>query len=184
MKRFFASSVSILSVLLAAAPSSAQRAPASPNQPWTSTVSVPDPARSVPLVSPDPSKTYALAELVNLAEQNNPETRVAWESAKAKAADLGVSKSTLYPTLAAAVVAQSVRTKLLFAPAYIRQTLESYAPALEVDYTVFDFGRRLDEIAISRNDLLAANFLFNDTHRKVIYHVMAAYYQVLYTKSM
>ena len=51
-----------------------------------------------------------------------------------------------------------------------------------MDYTVFDFGRRLDEIAISRNDLLAANFLFNDTHRKVIYQVMAAYYRVLNTK--
>ncbi len=134
------------------------------------------------MVVPDAAKTYALAELVNLAEQNNPETRVAWENAKARAADLGVSKSTLYPTLAAAVVAQSVRTKILFAPAYIRQTLQSFAPALELDYTVFDFGRRLDEIAISSNDLLAANFLFNDTHRKVIYQVMAAYYRVLNTK--
>jgi outer membrane protein TolC len=182
MKRSFTNSVTMLSVLLAAESACAQRAPASPNQPWQSTLSVPAPTRSAPAVAPDPAKTYALAELVNLAEQNNPETRVAWENAKAKAADLGVSKSTLYPTLAAAVVAQSVRTYILFAPAYIRQTLESYAPALEVDYTVFDFGRRLDEIAISRNDLLAANFLFNDTHRKVIYQVMAAYYRVLNTR--
>ena len=73
---------------------------------------------------------------------------MAWENAKARAADLGVSKSTLYPTVAAAVVAQSVRTKILFAPVYVRQTLESYAPSLELDYTIFDFGRRLDEIAI------------------------------------
>jgi outer membrane protein TolC len=53
---------------------------------------------------------------------------------------------------------------------------------LELDYTIFDFGRRLDEIAVSKNNLLAANFLFNDTHRKVIYQVMAAYYRVLNTK--
>src|SRR5882762_7629575 len=118
MKRFFVSSVTILSVLLAAASSSAQRAPASPNQPWQSTLSVPVPARSAPLVAPDPAKTYALAELVNLAEQNNPETRVAWENAKAKAADLGISKSTLYPTVAAVVIAQSSRYYLLFAPSY------------------------------------------------------------------
>ena len=51
-----------------------------------------------------------------------------------------------------------------------------------MDYTIFDFGRRLDEIAISRNNLLAANFLFNDTHRKVIFQVMAAYYRVLNAK--
>ena len=50
-----------------------------------------------------------LPELINLAEQNNPDTRVAWENAKARAADLGISKATLYPTLAAVAVAESVR---------------------------------------------------------------------------
>ena len=111
MKRSFTSSVTMLSVLLAAGSAGAQRAPASPNQPWQSTLSVPAPARSVPVIVPDPGKTYTLAELVNFAEQNNPETRVAWENAKAKAADLGVSKSTLYPTVAAAVVAAAAAGK-------------------------------------------------------------------------
>ena len=104
MKRSFTSAVTMLGVLLAAGSASAQRAPASPNQPWQSTLSVPAPARPAPVVVPDAAKTYALAELVNLAEQNNPETRVAWENAKAKAADLGVSKSTLYPTLALSLI--------------------------------------------------------------------------------
>jgi outer membrane protein TolC len=35
---------------------------------------------------------------------------------------------------------------------------------------------------VSKNNLLAANLLFNDTHRKVIYQVMAAYYRVLNAK--
>src|SRR5271168_1451527 len=122
MKRSLANSVTMLSILLAAGSAGAQRAPASSSQPWQSTLSVPAPARSAPLVVPDPGKTYALAELVNLAEQNNPETRVAWENAKARAADLGISKATLYPTVAAAVIAQSVRAYLLFATSYIRQT--------------------------------------------------------------
>jgi outer membrane protein TolC len=107
---------------------------------------------------------------------------VAWENAKARAADLGISKASLYPTMAALVVAQSVRDNLFFAPNYYRQTVETFSPALEVDYTIFDFGKRTQEIAISRNNLLAANFLFNDTHRKVIFQVMAAYYHVLDTK--
>jgi len=161
----------------------AQRAPLSPQQPWqgVTTLKTP-PGRSAPAFVPDPSHTYNLSELVNLAEQNNPETRVAWENAKARAAELGISKATLYPTMAAVVIAQTVRTNLLFAPDYFRQTLFSFSPALEVDYTIFDFGRRLEEIAVSRNNLLAANFLFNDTHRKVIFQVMAAYYHVLDTK--
>ena len=182
MKLSHTNSVTLLGVLFVAGIASAQRAPVSPSQPWQGTIQGMPPARSAPEVTPDPAKTYTLPELVNLAEQNNPETRVAWQNAKARAADLGISKATLYPTVAAAALAQTVRTNLLFWPNYIRQTLDSYSPALEVDYTIFDFGRRLDEIAVSRDNLLAANLLFNDTHRKVIYQVMAAYYRVLNAK--
>ncbi len=161
----------------------AQHAPISPQQPWQGTTSLQSPPpRSAPAFVPDPAKIYTLPELVNLAEQNNPETRVAWENAKARAADLGISKSTLYPTMAAMVLAQTDRYNLLFAPNYIRQTLFTFSPTLEVDYTIFDFGRRLDEIAIRRNNLLAANLLFNDTHRKIIFQVMSAYYRVLNAK--
>jgi outer membrane protein len=182
MKRIFTNSVTVLGVLLAGGLACAQRAPASPSQPWQGTIQGTLPARSTPALAADPTKTYTLAELVNFAEQNNPETRVAWENAKARAADLGISKASLYPVVAAAVVAQSARDNLFFAPDYYRQTVDSFSPALELDYTIFDFGRRVDEIAISRNNLLAANFLFNDTHRKVIYQVMAAYYRVLNAK--
>ncbi len=182
MKRSLRKSAIMLMALLSGI-ACAQRAPVSPQQPWQGTTTLQGPPpRSAPAFVPDPAKIYTLPELVNLAEQNNPDTRVAWENAKARAADLGISKSTLYPTMAAVVLAQTDRYNLLFAPNYIRQTLFTFSPTLELDYTVFDFGRRLDEIAISRNNLLAANFLFNDTHRKVIFQVMAAYYHVLDTK--
>src|ERR1700722_17826590 len=166
--------------LAAVAIAGAQKAPFSPDQPWQGSLQTPP--RSIPGITPDPAKIYTLPELIDLAEHSNPETRVAWENAKVRAAELGISKATLYPTVAAAAVAQSVRTNLLFGTDYYRQTLFSFAPALELDYTIFDFGRRLDEIAISKNNLLAANFLFNDTHRKVIFDVMAAYYRVLNAK--
>ena len=182
MNRSLRKSATMLMALLGGI-ACAQRAPISPQQPWQGTTTLQGPPpRSGPAFVPDPTKIYTLAELVNLAEQNNPDTHVAWENAKARAADLGISKSTLYPTMAAVVLAQTDRYNLLFAPNYIRQTLFTFSPTLEVDYTVFDFGRRLDEIAISRNNLLAANFLFNDTHRKVIFQVMSAYYHVLDTK--
>ena len=104
-----------------------------------------------------------------MPSENNPDTRVAWENAKARAADLGVSKATLYPTLAAMAIADSNRVDIFFSPNWIRQTTGTFSPTLSLDYTIFDFGRRFDEIAISRSNLLAANFLFNDTHRKVIF---------------
>src|SRR3984957_10441558 len=168
MKRSLRKSATMLMALLSGI-ACAQRAPVSSQQPWQGTTTLQGPPpRSGPAFAPDPGKTYTLAELINIAEQNNPDTRVAWENAKARAADLGISKATLYPTMAALVVAQSARDNLFFAPNYYRQTIETFSPALEVDYTIFDFGRRTQEIAVSRNNLLAANFLFNDTHRKII----------------
>jgi outer membrane protein len=138
--------------------------------------------RSVPAFQPDSATVYTLAELVDIAEKNNPETRIAWENAKARAADLGVSKATLYPTLAALAIADSARVDILFNTDWIRQTTGTFSPTLSLDYTIFDFGRRFQEIALSRSNLLAANFLFNDTHRKVIFQVMEAYYRVLNSK--
>jgi outer membrane protein len=183
MKRSLRKLATMLMALVGGAIACAQTAPVSPQQPWQGTTNLPSPPpRSAPALVPDPSKVYTLPELINLAEQNNPDTRVAWENAKARAADLGISRSTLYPTMAAVVIAQSTRDNLFFAPQYYRQTIETFSPALEVDYIVFDFGRRLQEIAVSRANLLGANLLFNDTHRKIIFQVMAAYYHVLDTK--
>lgn len=131
-------------------------------------------------VAIDPNTVYPLAELINIAEQNNPDTRVTWENARARAADLGITQSTLYPTLAAAALAQTTRADIFFGTTYLRQTVDTFSPLLILNYTIFDL-QRSQQIAISRNDLLVANFQFNDTHRKVIFQVMDAYYQLLNT---
>src|SRR5579862_386707 len=39
----------------------------------------------------DAKHSYTLAELIDLAEHNNPRTRVAWERAKQRAAQLGLA---------------------------------------------------------------------------------------------
>jgi outer membrane protein TolC len=124
-------------------------------------------------------KTYTLAELVNLAEEHNPETRVAWESARARMAALGVARSELYPTVTALVFSQTNRSEVLFASQFDRQTVQSFAGALDLNYTIFDFGGRAGRIDAARANLLAADFAFNDTHRKIIYEVTGAYDRLL-----
>jgi outer membrane protein len=183
MARFRAQFFIMLSMGLAGI-ACAQKAPPVANHPWDvpSGQQVKMPPRPAGNFTPDPSKRYTLAELVNIAEQNNPDTRVAWENAKARAADLGVSKATLYPTIAALALADTNRVDIFFSPDWFRQTSGTFSPVLSLDYVIFDFGRRLDQIAISRSNLLSANFLFNDTHRKVIFQVMDAYYRVLNSK--
>jgi outer membrane protein len=129
---------------------------------------------------PDNSvKTYSLAELIDLAESHNPETRVAWERARAKAASLGVARSELYPTLAAAALSHTGRAEVDFGSRFDGQAIQEFQVALDLNYTVFDFGARRGRINAARAQLLAANFAFNDTHRNVIYQVEQSYYRVL-----
>ena len=135
----------------------------------------------MPAPTLDPNKIYTLPELIDIAEQNNPDTRVSWENAKARAAEVGISQSTLYPTMAAAVLADTARVGIFFGPYFVRQTVESYSPVFAVDYAIFDL-QRSQSISISKSYLLAANFQFNDTHRRVIFAVMDAYYRLLDSK--
>jgi outer membrane protein len=172
----------LVGVLLAPAFACAQSAPPAADHPWElpsgSQQPLKLPAHHAEFV-PDPAQTYALPDLINIAEQNNPETRVSWENAKARAADLGISRSTLYPTLAAVAVGATARTNILFNTEFVRQTTYTFAPALTLDYIIFDFGRRSDEITISKYNLIAANLQFNNAHRTVIFGVMQAYYRLL-----
>jgi outer membrane protein len=123
--------------------------------------------------------TYSLADLIDLAEQHNPDTRVAWEEAKSKADELGIAKSSLYPTLTAVALAISLRTATLIGEYYHRQTEGIFEPVLHVEYLVFDVGGRSGEIDVAKANLLASDLAFNDTHRRIIYQVAEAYYRLL-----
>jgi outer membrane protein TolC len=129
--------------------------------------------------NPDPDKTYTLAELIDLAEQHNPATRVAWEQAKSRAAALGIARSALYPTLSAVALAASIRQAALIGEYFHRQTLGIFQPVLHVEYLVFDLGGRSGEIDAAKAELLASDFAFNDTHRRIIDQVASAYYRLL-----
>jgi len=127
----------------------------------------------------DHQRKYTLAELTDLAEQHNPDTRVAWQQAKARAAALGIARSALYPTLAAAVLGATSRTGPLIGPDFHLQTLGYYEPFLHVEYLIFDFGGRSGGIDIAKANLLVSDLAFNDTHRKLIFQVASAYYRLL-----
>jgi outer membrane protein len=127
----------------------------------------------------DPVKTYTLAELVDLAEQHNPQTRLAWEQAKARGAELGIARSALYPTIAALAVADTARLRILFNSTFVRDTAGSFSAGIQLDYLIFDVGGRSGAIDEAKANLLASDLAFNDTHLKIIFAVSSAYYQLL-----
>lgn len=127
------------------------------------------------------NKKYTLAELIDLAEQHNPETRVAWQEAKAKAAALGIARSAWYPTIAAVALGATERIAALI-EGWHRQTIGLFEPTLHVEYLVFDFGGRSGAVDVAKANLLASDLAFNDTHRKLIFEVSSAYYKLLNAK--
>jgi outer membrane protein len=170
-------------MLIAAIPMFAQRPPASPDRPWHS----PDEQQIVnegrrfrqSAFWIESDKTYSLAELIDLAEAHNPETRVAWENARAQAAALGIARSELYPALSAVALSSVNRAEVPLGSQFYRQTVPLSEASLELNYTIFDFGARRGRIDAETAHALEANFAFNDVHRKLIYEVQQAYYRLL-----
>jgi hypothetical protein len=79
-----------LVILMVTIPVFAQNPPPSPDRPWhtySERQITNDGKHLRQLVVPiEPDRAYSLAELIDLAEAHNPETRVAWENARAQAA--------------------------------------------------------------------------------------------------
>jgi outer membrane protein len=172
-----------LLILIVLLPVFAQNPPASSDRPWHS----PEEGRIAnegkrfhqPAFRIEPEKIYSLVELIDLAEAHNPETRVAWETARAQAAALGVARSELYPALSAVALAGVDREEVPLGTQFYRQTTPTFQASLELNYTIFDFGARRGRIAAESARVLAANFAFNDVHRKLIFQVQQVYYRLL-----
>jgi outer membrane protein len=175
--------LAVMALLLCAALGMGQTAPPAPDRPWHAPAEqrIERDAAAKPQTEfkVDSSATYTLPELIDLAEAHNPQTRLAWEQARARADALGIARSQLYPLLAVQAVTGTTRVELLLNARYYRQTLAEFDLPLELNYTIFDFGARSGRIDDAKANLLAANFAFNDVHRRLIFQVAAAYYQVL-----
>jgi outer membrane protein len=173
----------LFALLLWASIGQAQRVPVSPERPWRGQHieefqqrlrNYPEPHYDM-----DDEHIYSLADLVDLAESHNPETRAAWQNAKMRGADLGIARSALYPTITAVALASTTRTGVLLGDDFHRQTVGLFQPTLNLNYLVFDFGGRSGDIAEAHAELFAADFSFNDVHRRIIYQITATYYRLL-----
>jgi outer membrane protein len=184
-------------------------APPSPDRPWSPPAL---PAHQAELQSRrvdslgsalvDPRKLYHLPELIDLAQQLNPDTKVAWQRAKQALAAVGLKEVTYYPILSAAAASGYTR---LFAPlptlninraALVRAietggsassaiSLQSNTVAhldilgqttLSVKWLLFDFGERAASVRVAREELLVANLGFNASHQKLVFDVSRYYY--------
>ena len=132
----------------------------------------------------DTAHTYSLAELIDLAERNNPLTRIAWERARQRADELGVAKSAYYPVLAGQAAFSDQRIidpfpKPLAPRGYVVVEIPAVVPQLTLDYLLFDFGRRGAKLDAATAEKLAAGANFIQANQDVAFHVASDYYRLL-----
>jgi TolC family type I secretion outer membrane protein len=123
----------------------------------------------------EPEKTYDLPELIDIAESSHPETRAAWEQARAAAGAVGLSKSTYYPYLAALASEDFEHSLFALASVFPGNAVEENA-GFDLNWLLFDFGGRKAAVAEARDQLMLANVNFNATHQKVVFSVIEGFY--------
>jgi TolC family type I secretion outer membrane protein len=125
-----------------------------------------------------------LADLIDLALRENPETRAAWAQAKARAAELGRAQSSYYPAISAADEAGYGRFLFQARPGPITIEQWSAEPQLELTWLLLDFGRRSSASDVARERLVAANYSFNRKMQDVVFAVQSAYYALDAARSL
>src|SRR6201982_3940604 len=147
----------------------------------------------------DPRKTYNLAELIDIAQRSNSETRVAWERARMAAAAVGLTESAYYPYIVGAAAGGYDRAFIPF-PTLLttqRPPANGNLPNVEIvgggtlitesqlargeltaKWLLIDFGERSAIRAAAREKLMMANVGFNGTHQKIVFDVTDRFYQL------
>ena len=127
-----------------------------------------------------PGATLALADIVNIALENSPQTRATWLQAKAAAALLGVRRAPYYPTvdLTAPVTASQVASS----DGRQGDPTTVAGPALTLNYLLLDFGGRRATAEQAQWNLIAVDWLHNAAIQNTVFSVVQAYYQYLNAK--
>jgi outer membrane protein len=136
------------------------------------------------IASLDPAHSYTLAELIDIAEHNNPRTRIVWERAKQRAGQLGIEKSAYYPVLAGIAIFADQRAinpfpKPLAPRGYTMVEIPVVEPEVTLQYLLFDFGKREATVDEATAEKLAAGANFIQANQQVAFQVASGYYKLI-----
>lgn len=160
-------------------------APPAPDKPWAPpqlSAYEQELARETPAyltnaapVAIEPEKAYDLPALIDIAERSHPETRVAWEQARAAARAVGLQESAYYPYLAATAGAAFEHELSVITSVFPGNGAEEDV-ALDVKWLLFDFGGRKAATLAAKEQLMMANVHFNATHQQIVFAVTKSFY--------
>jgi outer membrane protein len=123
---------------------------------------------------------YTLTELIDIAERENPKTRVAWQTARNAAISAGMAESTYLPVVTANVLGayQGAEGSSSSSEVALHNSgkLFGSAETMSLVWLLFDFGGRRNIVDSIRKLSNVSNIGFTGAHQQVIYAVSIAYY--------
>ena len=120
----------------------------------------------------DAKRAYALAELIDIAQINNPSTRVSWIEARNAALAVGIGESTYLPNLSAHIVggyqAGRSRTSTLGQGVDENEHASGSILALSLQWLLVDSGERAASIEAAKHASVISIIAFTAAHQQVI----------------
>jgi outer membrane protein len=130
--------------------------------------------------SVDAARRYSLSELIDLAESNNPATRIAWNDARRAALAAGIAESAFLPNITASAIGGyqgSNGHETASGTGFSSETsLNGTVSALSLQWLLFDFGERAAVVDAAKQGSVISNIAFTAVHQQLIYSVTVAFY--------
>jgi outer membrane protein TolC len=125
---------------------------------------------------PSGRQAYDLPLLVDLALRTSLQTRHAWYAALEANAQLGQAEAPDYPQVETHAEGTYFKLPLQFPGQTLIIRNEAFLPQIKASYDLLDFGRTRASEQSAREQLIAANFAFNQAIQDVVFSVEKAYY--------
>jgi outer membrane protein TolC len=131
-------------------------------QKYSNTNFIPD--LSVPILD--------LPMLLDIAFENNPSTKKSWQAARIAAAQSGKATSIFFPKVTMSGMAEKSETNT---PG-LKNSATAFYPAIEIQYSIFQFGGHTRYADATRQLLYAANYQYNRALQTLAYEVQRCYF--------
>jgi outer membrane protein len=159
----------------------------SPADPWVPSRNVETPSAPLPspAIPPDlqaPGKAWTLSDILDVGLANNPQTRAAWNAARAASAAVSISQGAYLPQINATL--PGTKQKMVFAGGQFIVDQTTLTPTASLSLLLFDFGGREARVQSARRALEAANWTQNAVLQNVILQIESVYCQYLAALAM
>ena len=134
------------------------------------------------LVPLDSDHEYTLPELIDIAEREHQETRIAWQTAQNAALGAGIARSMYLPRVTANIVGGfqgSTGDTSALGLSLKSGTADGSVSAVSIEWLLFDFGGRNNAVGAAMQFSTASRMTVTGVSQRIIHEVCLAYYAYL-----